>query len=105
MKVVLKQDVKGQGKAGQLVNVSDGYARNFLLPRKLAILATPDAVNTMKLKEKARLAEEAANRAAANEMAEKLGAEFVQAIGRKFSLYRQSSDPEKRQIVLPKAKK
>ncbi|MBR4861479.1 MAG: ribosome assembly RNA-binding protein YhbY [Firmicutes bacterium] len=41
----------------------------------------------------------------ANEMAEQLGAEFVQAIGRKFSLYRQSSDPEKRQIVLPKAKK
>lgn len=41
----------------------------------------------------------------ANEMADQLGAEFVQAIGRKFSLYRQSSDPEKRQIVLPKAKK
>ena len=72
MKVILQQDVKGQGKKGQMIEASEGYARNFLLPRKLAILATPDAVNTMKLKEKARLAEEAANRAAANEMAEKL---------------------------------
>ena len=40
MKVILQQDVKGQGKRGQLVNVSDGYARNFLLPKKLAVIAT-----------------------------------------------------------------
>ena len=40
MKVILQQDVKGQGKKGQMVNVSDGYARNFLLPRKLAVEAT-----------------------------------------------------------------
>ena len=72
MKVILQQDVKGQGKKGQLIEASEGYARNFLLPRKLAILATTDAINTMNLKEKARKAEEAANRAAAAEMAEKL---------------------------------
>lgn len=72
MKVILQQDVKGQGKKGQLIEASEGYARNFLLPRKLAIPATTDALNTMKLKEKARLAEEAANRAAAAETAEKL---------------------------------
>ena len=72
MKVILQQDVKGQGKKGQLIEASEGYARNFLLPRKLAILATTDAINTMNLKEKARKVEEAANRAAAAEMAEKL---------------------------------
>ncbi len=72
MKVILQQDVKGQGKKGQLIEASEGYARNFLLPRKLAIPATADALNTMKLKEKARLAEEAANRAAAAETAERL---------------------------------
>ena len=59
MKVILQQDVKGQGKKGQMVEVSEGYARNFLLPRKLAIAATTDAINTMNLKEKARRAEEA----------------------------------------------
>ena len=56
MKVILQQDVKGQGKKGQMVEVSEGYARNFLLPRKLAIAATADAINTMNLKEKARKA-------------------------------------------------
>ena len=48
MKVILLQDVKGQGKKGQLIEASDGYARNFLLPRKLAAVATPEALNTMK---------------------------------------------------------
>ena len=65
MKVILQQDVKGQGKKGQLVEVSEGYARNFLLPRKLAIAATADAINTMNLKEKARKAEEARQKAEA----------------------------------------
>ena len=55
-----------------MIDAAEGYARNFLLPRKLAILATPDAINTMNLKEKARRAEEAANRAAAVETAGKL---------------------------------
>ena len=72
MKVILQQDVKGQGKKGQLVDVSDGYARNFLLPRKLAIEANADNVNTMKLHEKAKAAKEAAEKAEAEAIAEKL---------------------------------
>ena len=46
MKVILLQDVKGKGKKGQLLEVSDGYARNYMLPKKLAIEATADAINT-----------------------------------------------------------
>ena len=72
MKVILQQDVKGQGKKGQLIEASDGYARNFLLPRKLAVLATAEAMNTMQQQEKAKRAQEAAERAAALEVAEKL---------------------------------
>ena len=72
MKVILQQVVKGQGKKGQLVEVSEGYARNFLLPRKLAIEATTDAINTLNLKEKARKAEEARQKAEAEAIAGKL---------------------------------
>lgn len=72
MKVILQQDVKGQGKKGQMVEVSDGYARNFLLPRKLAVEASADAMNTMKLQEKARKAKEAAEKAEAEAVAKKL---------------------------------
>ena len=64
--------MKGQGKKGQLVEVSEGYARNFLLPKKLAIPATTDAINTMNLKEKARRAEEARQREEALATAGKL---------------------------------
>mgnify|MGYP001062929061 CR=1 FL=1 len=71
MKVILTQDVRGQGKKGRLIDAAEGYARNFLLPRKLAVLATADAINTMNLKEKAGRAE-AANRQAAVEMGGKL---------------------------------
>ena len=72
MKVILQQDVKGKGKKGQMVEVAEGYARNFLLPRKLAVPATADAMNTMKLQEKARKAEEARQKAEAEAVAEKL---------------------------------
>lgn len=72
MKVILMQDVKGQGKKGQMIGVSEGYARNFLLPRKLASAATADAINTMNLKEKARKAEEARQKAEAEATVEKL---------------------------------
>ena len=54
MKVILLQDVRGQGKKGQLVEVSDGFARNFLFPRKMALEATADNVNTMKMNNKAK---------------------------------------------------
>ena len=53
MKVILLQDVKGKGKKGQMIEVSDGYARNFMLPKKLAIEATADAINTMRMNDKA----------------------------------------------------
>ena len=72
MKVILQQDVRGQGKKGQLVEVSDGYARNFLLPKKLAVPATAENVNTMKQQEKARQAQMAAEKAEAQALAEKL---------------------------------
>ena len=77
MKVILQQDVKGQGKKGQLIDASEGYARNYLLPRKLAIPATADAINTMNLKEKARRAEEARQKEAAMAAAEQLKALLV----------------------------
>ena len=72
MKVILQQDVKGQGKKGQMVEVSDGYARNFLLAKKLAVLATPENINTMKQQEKAKKAQEAAEKAEAQATAKKL---------------------------------
>jgi large subunit ribosomal protein L9 len=72
MKVILQQDVRGQGKRGQMIEASEGYARNFLLPRKLAIPATADAINTMNLREKARKAEDARLKAEAEATAEKL---------------------------------
>ena len=53
MKVILTQDVKGKGKKGQMIEVSDGYARNFMLPKKLAQEATADAINTMRMNDKA----------------------------------------------------
>ena len=60
MKVVLLEDVRGQGKKGELLNVSDGYARNYLLPRKLAVEATRDVLNAMERHDEAvrRRAEE-----------------------------------------------
>ena len=72
MKVILQQDVRGQGKKGQLVEVSDGYARNFLLPKKLAVPATAENVNTMKQQEKARKAQEVAEKAEAEALSKKL---------------------------------
>ena len=72
MKVILQQDVRGQGKKGQMIEVAEGYARNYLLPRKLAVPATADAMNTMRLQEKAKKAEEARQKAEAQAVAEKL---------------------------------
>lgn len=72
MKVILQQDVKGQGKRGQLVNVSDGYARNFLLPKKLAVPANADNMNKMIMQDKAKKAQMEAEKAEAQATAEKL---------------------------------
>lgn len=73
MKVIFNADVKGQGKKGELKEVSDGYARNYLLPRKLANEATADNLNTFKLKEKAKAAQIAREKAEAEENAKRLG--------------------------------
>ena len=72
MKVILKQDVRGQGKKGELVNVSDGYARNFLFPRGLAMEADAQAMNELKNKEEAARFHAEQERQAALETAEKL---------------------------------
>ena len=72
MKVILLQDVKGKGKKGQLLEVSDGYARNFMLPKKLAMEATPDAINTMRMNDKAAAEKAARERAEALETSKKL---------------------------------
>ena len=72
MKGILQQDVKGQGKKGQTEEVSDGYARNFLFPKKLAVPATTDNMNAMRIKENARLAQIEREKEAAKETAKKL---------------------------------
>ena len=72
MKVILLQDVKGKGKKGQMLEVSDGYARNYMLPRKMAIEATADAVNTMRMNDKAAAERAAKERAEALETSKKL---------------------------------
>jgi len=77
MKVIFQADVKGKGKKGELKEVSDGYARNFLLPKKLAVEATTDNLNTLRLKEKARAKQMAEEKAAAEATAEKLKAIVV----------------------------
>ena len=74
MKVILLQDVKGKGKKGQMIEVSDGYARNFMLPKKLAMEATPDAINTMRMNDKAAAEKAARERAEAMEISKKLRA-------------------------------
>lgn len=72
MKVILLQDIRGKGKKGQMIEASDGYARNYLLPRKMAVEATADNVNTMKMNDKAKAEQMAREKAQAQETAEKL---------------------------------
>ena len=72
MKVVLLADVKGQGKKGQVVNVSDGYARNFLFPKNLATPADNKILNEIKGKEESKLHKIEMEKNAAQETAEKL---------------------------------
>ncbi len=72
MKVILLQDIRGKGKKGQMIEASDGYARNYLLPRKMAVEATADNINTMKMNDKAKAEQAAREKAQAQEFAEKL---------------------------------
>ncbi|MBS7264298.1 MAG: 50S ribosomal protein L9 [Eubacteriales bacterium] len=78
MKVVLLADVKGQGKKDEIINVSEGYARNFLFPKKLAIVADNKILNEIKGKEEKRLRQIELEKAAALETKAKL--ESVQVI-------------------------
>ena len=78
MKVVLLEDVKGQGKKGDLCQVSDGYARNFLFPKKLAIEADNAALNELKNREQAKAHHKQEEINAANEIAGKLNGKTVQ---------------------------
>lgn len=77
MKVILKADVKGHGKAGDLCNVSDGYARNYLFPRGLAVEANAAAMNEFKNREEAKAHHLAEEKAAANAAAAKLNGKTV----------------------------
>ena len=72
MKVILTQDIRGKGKRGQMIEVSDGYARNFLFPKKLAQEANADNVNTMKMNDKARQEREAKERAEAMDISKRM---------------------------------
>ena len=72
MKIILKQDVRGKGKKGQMIEAAEGYARNYLIPRGLAVEATADAVNTMNLQAKAKAKADAEAKAEALAIAEKL---------------------------------
>ena len=82
MKVILQQDVRGHGKKGQMIEVSDGFGRNYLLPRKLAIEATADNINSMKVKEKARQAQIEREKQAALEAAKQLESCVVKVTAR-----------------------
>ena len=72
MKVILQQDVRGKGKRGQMIEVAEGYGRNYLLPRKLAVEATADNVNTMRMNDKATQERIAKEKAEALEISKKL---------------------------------
>lgn len=72
MKIILKQDISGKGKKGQMIEAAEGYARNYLIPRGLAVEATADAVNTMNLQAKAKAKADAEAKAEALAIAEKL---------------------------------
>lgn len=82
MKVILQEDVKGQGKKGQLINVSDGYARNFLLPRKLAIEANSENMNVLKSKQAALEHKIETEKAAAKELAASLSGKTVKVVAK-----------------------
>ena len=72
MKVILTQDIRGKGKRGQMIEVSDGYARNYLVPKKLAQEANADNLNTMRMNDKAKQEREAKERAEAMEISKRM---------------------------------
>ena len=87
MKVILLADVKGQGKKNEVIEVSDGYGKNFLIPRKLAKLADAQSVNDAKTKESARLYKLETEKKEAVELAEKLTVTIKASCGGDGRLY------------------
>ena len=77
MKIILTQDIRGKGKKGQMIEAAEGYARNFLIPKGLAVLASAENVNTMKMQQKAKAKAEAEAKAAAETIAEALKGAMV----------------------------
>ena len=77
MKVILKQDVPGSGKKGELVNVSDGYGRNYLLPKGLAVEANAQAMNELKARQAAKEHHAAVEKQTAQELANRLNGKTV----------------------------
>ena len=90
MKVILTQDVKGQGKKDQIIEVSDGYARNFLIPRKLAIVANAQAMSEAKNKEASKQHKIEVEKEEARKLAKQLESitvKIVEAAGNDNRLY------------------
>lgn len=77
MKIILTQDIRGKGKKGQMIEAAEGYARNFLIPKGLAVLASAENVNTMKMQQKAKAKADAEAKAAAETIAETLKGAMV----------------------------
>ena len=77
MKVILTQDIKGTGKAGEVKDVADGYARNFLIPRKLAVVATAGALKGVEQRQTAESKRASSEETAARALADRIGAEPV----------------------------
>ena len=116
MKVLLLQDVKGQGKKGEIINVSDGYANNFLIKKGLGVVATADTINSVAIHDKAVEKQKAAERQKAQEDANKLKGQLVRitaATGSQGKMYGSITNKEiaeelikmgyavdKRQVVL-----
>lgn len=82
MKIILTQDVRGKGKKGEMIEAAEGYARNFLIPRGLAVIATADNVNTMKMQQKAKARADAEAKAKAEAIAEALKSAQVKIAAR-----------------------
>ena len=116
MKVLLTQDVKGQGKKGEIINVSDGYANNFLLKKGLGVIATADKINSAEIHNKAEEKQKAAERQKAQEDANRLKGQTVRivaATGSQGKMYgsitnkeiadeltKQGYSVDKRQVIL-----
>ena len=85
MKVLLLQDVKGQGKKGEIINVSDGYANNFLLKKGLGTIATADTINSVAIKNKAIERQKADEKQKAMDDANKLKGQEIRITASKGS--------------------